>query len=238
MNKRIRSFYRDQRGSLVVGLMVALVTAAAVALAMQMGSQGKDSLAREATTLANMERIRVALCAYYTLNNGQSSPLPLSVNPPSTTCSVLAYEVSPGNYIGKLADLGLPFDAVIDGWGRLISYRFEPSCNIPIDSNGDGTPDVNDVCVVLISHGRTGVGGCLPNGKQPSLPDGSGSPTQGAGAEWRNAFHHNPLLNSQPYQSSAPGPSCSGNRIDPFAGPCHFDDIVRFYPTLSNLCPF
>jgi len=223
MNKRIRSFYRDQRGILVVGLMVVLVTAAAVALAMQMGSQSKDSLAREATTLANMERIRVALCAYYKLNNTLLSP----VTPPSTTCKVLAYE---GNY-NNLRDLGLPFDAVIDGWGRPISYRFESLCNIPIDTNGNGTRDDN-VCVVLISHGRTGVGGCLPNGKQPSLPDGSGSPTNGAGAEWRNASHHN----LQPYQSSAPGPLCSGNRIDPSAGPCHFDDIVRSY-TLSNLCP-
>jgi|YNPBryulayer2012_1023412.scaffolds.fasta_scaffold04652_4 hypothetical protein len=172
MNKRVRSFYRDQRGILVVGLMVALVTAAAVALAMQMASQSKDSLAREATTLANMERIRVALCAYYKLNNNLLSP----VEPPSTTCKVLAYE---GNY-GNLAKLGLPFDAVIDGWGRLISYRRypePPSCNIPIDTNGDGTFDQN-VCVDLISHGQTGAGGCLPNGKPlSSLPVGSDSLT-------------------------------------------------------------
>jgi hypothetical protein len=182
MNKRIRSFDRDQRGILVVGLMVALITAAAVALAMQMASQSKDSLARETTTLANMERIRLALCAYYKLNN-KTLPPPAQ-NPPSPNCKVLAYEVSPGNYIGNLAKLGLPFDAVIDGWGRLISYRFEslPNCDISIDTNGDGTPDVNNVCVVLTSHGRTGVGGCLPNGKQ-SLPDGSGSSTQGGGAE-------------------------------------------------------
>jgi type II secretory pathway pseudopilin PulG len=235
MNKRVRSFDRDQRGILVVGLMVALVTAAAVALAMQMVSQSKDSLAREATTLANMERIRVALCAYYKLNN----KLPGPVTPPSTTCKVLAYkEDSTGKYIGSLADLGLPFDAVIDGWGRLISYWSESNIpidesNIPIDKTGDGKPDYDDnkVIVVLISHGRTGVGGCLPNGTQLSLPDGSGNSTGGAGAEWRNAVHR------QPYQSVAPGPSCSGNRTDPFAGPCHFDDIVRFY-TLANLCPF
>jgi hypothetical protein len=235
MNKRVRSFDRDQRGILVVGLMVALVTTAAVALAMRMASQSKDSLARETTTLANMERIRLALCAYYKLNDNKPNKLPNSVTPPSTTCRVLAYkEDSTGNYIGNLADLGLPFDAVIDGWGRLISYWPDPSCNIQIDTNGNGrTNDVNDVnnaCVVLISHGRTGVGGCLPNGKQPSLPDGSGNLTGGAGAERRNADH------SQPYQSVAPGPSCSGSRIDPFAGPCHFDDIVRFY-TSSNLCP-
>jgi hypothetical protein len=236
MNKRIRSFDRDQRGILVVGLMVALVTAAAVALAMRMASQSKD-MAREATTLANMERIRLALCAYYKLNKDEPLPLPLpvtppSTTPPSTTCKVLAYEGPSGNYIGNLANLGLPFDAVIDGWGRLISYRFESSsCNIQIDTDGDGSFDKN-ACVVLISHGRTGVGGCLPNGKRPSLPAGSGNSTGGAGAEWRNAVHF------QPYQSVAPGPSCSGNRTDPFAGPCHFDDIVRFYTSFEDLCSF
>jgi hypothetical protein len=241
------------RGVAVVGIMVSLMLAAAVALAMQLMQRAVDAREREQLTLARMERIRVALCAYHRLNSG----FPATPPPSPTPTPAYANHISPvgwldnsGNAQGWMKSLGLSIEDVTDGWGRLISVRpGGPNCtvNLYVDTDGNGTQAAPNACVVLISHGRTGYGAYFTQATAAGLPwqnpaPTPGGPANGAGAERRNTLNTSGNTAS-PFQSAPPLESC----IDPSASRdqpqsyCHFDDLVRWFDGVSTgsqpLCP-
>lgn len=249
---------RYARGMVVLAMALAVMLVGALALLMQAVQRQRDETERMRVTIERMERIRTALCAYYRLNDN----LPAAISPSPTPARANVPRVL-GWYgrTGTLAQLGLSVEDVTDGWGRLITVFLEGNCNsspFAVDGNGDGdavdTGEANAACVVLISHGPSGRGAFLPQrtpgGQLPwmgPLPSGAGSPTNGAGGEWRNtqANMTGGPLNS-PLASAAPNAACTGDRQDP-NDPCHFDDVVRYYglmgasPSLMgaspSLCP-
>jgi hypothetical protein len=241
------------RGVAVVGIMVSLVLAAAVALATQLMQRVIDAREREQLTLARMERIRVALCAYHRLNSG----FPAGPPPSPTPTPAYANHVAPvgwldhsGNAQGWMKSLGLSIEDVTDGWGRLISVQSGgPNCtvnNLYVDTDGDGTQAAPNACVVLISHGRTGYGAYFTQATAAGLPwqgpaPTPGGPANGAGAERRNTLSTSGT-GTEPYQTVAPQAACTGGPRDDPNSPCHFDDIVRYYtnpspPGPMALCP-
>jgi hypothetical protein len=252
----VRVRWARARGVAVVGIMVSLVLAAAVALATQLMQRVIDAREREQLTLARMERIRVALCAYHRLNGG----FPASPPPSPTPTPAYANHISPVGWVdnsggaqGWMKPLGLSIEDVTDGWGRLISVRPGVSnCNandLYVNTNGDGAPDTPtpNACIVLISHGRTGRGAYFPRETAPGLlpwqgpAPTPGGPANGAGAERRNTLSTSGT-GTEPYQTVAPLATCTGGPRDDPNSPCHFDDIVRYYtipspPGPMALCP-
>ncbi|MDM7456421.1 MAG: hypothetical protein P3W97_004000 [Tepidimonas sp.] len=228
--------------------MLSLMLAGAVALAMQLLQRASDAQAREALTLQRIERIRGALCAYHLIHNGFPD-LP-GRNPPTSTPLIEPANLPPGHLppVGwanpggapsaSLRRLGLSPDDVTDGWGRLISVRLSAACPaaadpLAVDQNGDGSGDVANACVVLISHGRTGRGAALPQASPAAnnlvwlpAPLAGSSPTAGEGAEWRNTRR-----TASPYQTVAP--QCASDRTNPDS-PCHYDDVVAWFDALSG----
>lgn len=248
----VRMRWARPRGVAVVGIMVSLMLAAAVALAMQLMQRAVDAREREQLTLARMERIRVALCAYHRLNSG----FPATPPPSPTPTPAYANHVAPVGWLdnsggaqGWMTSLGLSIEDVTDGWGRLISVRpGGPNCtvNLYVDTDGDGTQAAPNACIVLISHGRTGYGAYFTQATAAGLPwqnpaPTPGGPANGAGAERRNTLSTSGT-GTEPYQTVAPQAACTGGPRDDPNSPCHFDDIVRSYtipspPGPMALCP-
>lgn len=227
------------RGVVVLAMVLAVLLAGALALVMQGVQRQRDENERVRVTVERMERIQTALCAYYRLNGS----LPSAVTPPapvptrSNVPRVLGWY---GN-AGALDALGLSVEDVTDGWGRLFTVFQSNGCpgSLPIDTNGDGIPEILNACVVLISHGPSGRGGFLSQattGAQLTwtgpLPSGAGSPANGAGGEWRNTRSNGSgAPQSPPLAAAAPTAACTvfpGDRQNP-DHPCHFDDLVRYF---------
>lgn len=237
---------RYARGMVVLAMALAVMLVGALALLMQAVQRQRDETERMRVTLERMERIRTALCAYYRLNNN----LPAAISPSPTPARANVPRVL-GWYggTGTLAQLGLSVEDVTDGWGRLITVFRNDTCpgSLQIDTHGNGSADVTNACVVLISYGPSGRGAFLPQetpgGQLPwmgPLPPNPGGTTNGAGSEWRNtqANMTGGPLNS-PLASAAPNAACTGDRQDP-NDPCHFDDVVRYYGLMGaspSLCP-
>lgn len=231
---------RASGGMVLLSVALTLGLTAAVTVALQMVQRGQEENRRVRATLEHMERIRKAVCAFDKLVSAglptqAPTPSPARPNPPELI------EADP-NSTGNLVQLGLSFADTIDGWGRLISVFHKFPCNstanLQVDIDGDGSADVANACLVLVSHGKTGYGAFLPSGSgawmQP-LPTDSGINTGGSRAEWRNT-QSNSGTSSQPLAAAPPQLACSSPlpRTDP-ASPCHFDDIVRYY-TATALC--
>lgn len=249
-----RAGAKGQRGVVAVGIVLALLASAAVALAAQALQRALDAREREVVTLQRMERIRIALCAYHRLSSS-ATPLTDALGPPPVNLPLNRIRplgwVNPGDVpSASLRQLGLSVEDVTDGWGRLIAVRTTGACTgssptIEVDTDGDGVSDLppgQKACVVLVSHGRTGRGAAMPQALAPDqlswvqpLPGPGASPAQGEGAEWRNSRSDSGAV-GQPYQAVAP--RCSTDNTNPDSS-CHFDDVVRWYGAagLHALCP-
>lgn len=245
---------RYARGMVVLAMALAVMLVGALALLMQAVQRQRDETERMRVTIERMERIRTALCAHARLSpsgNDLPAPPPLSPSPArSAVPLVLGWYGGAGT--AALGQLGLSVEDVTDGWGRLFTVFLKGNCNsspFAVDGNGDGDAvdagEANAACVVLISHGPSGRGAFLPQetpgGQLPwmgPLPSGAGSPTNGAGGEWRNTRANNAGgPQDPPLAAAAPNAACTGDRQD-LNDPCHFDDVVRYYDGVDkNLHP-
>ncbi len=180
---------RRQPGSILFGLVVALLVLATSALVLQHARNAGDGADRTLQTRERMDRAAQALQRFALLHKRLPCPADGALDtgvalPPLAPPSPYRCGAPQGTLPWK--SLGLDAGDAFDAWGRKLTYRVSDGANgvvrggalerastagLAVKDRGSIQPDQ---AWVLISHGASGRGAWLPGGARRSPPPAGG----------------------------------------------------------------
>ena len=198
-------------------------------------------------TLERIERIELALAAYYNANGGLPCPADLTAAITATEfgrkapaladdCDISGFG-SVGNQKSALIakgavpnkDLGLPDEFAFDRWGRRLSYFVTldsidsavPAAGSIIIHDASGAPRVSDALFAIVSHGPNGHGGATIGGTLFNAGSTNDEERQNCDCDT------NP---NNPYGAGTFGILVQAMKMPGASAAESFDDIVHYLP--------